>query len=135
MGNLDEAATVAATEATGEPRIEIVVERRRMHDPAFRARVLAQAAAPGANVQELARQHGLSPSLIYRWRRLASAQAARPGAEVRLMPVQIVKPPEKPPAPKPAGVIEIELANGERVRVDAGVNAAALRRVLNVLRG
>jgi transposase len=135
MENLGEAATVAATQVKSEPRIEIVAERRRTHDPAFRERVLAQAAAPGANVQELARQHGLSPSLIYRWRRLASVQAARPGPEVRLLPVQIAKPPEKPPAPKPCGVIEIELANGERVRVDAGVNAAALRRVLNVLRG
>ena len=135
MENPDEAATVAAIQATGEPRIEILAERRRMHDPAFRARVLAQATAPGTNVQELARQHGLSPSLIYRWRRLSLAQAARPGAEVRLVPVQIAKPPEKPAAPKPSGVIEIELANGARVRVDAGVNAAALRRVLNVLRG
>ena len=64
-----------------------------MHDPAFRERVLAQAAAPAAKVQELARRHRLSPILIYRWRRLASVQAARPGPEVRLMPVQIAKRP------------------------------------------
>jgi hypothetical protein len=46
MENLDEAATVAATQVKSEPRIEIVAERR--HDPAFRERVLAQAAAPGS---------------------------------------------------------------------------------------
>jgi transposase len=136
MENPDEAATVAATQATTEPRIEIVAERRRMHDAGFRARILALAAASGANVQELARQHGLAPSLIYRWRRLASRQAAPPGPEVRLLPVQIARSPdEKPAAPKPSGVIEIELANGVRVRVDGAVNAAALRRVLGVLRG
>jgi transposase len=136
MENRDEAATVAATRATAEPRIEIVAERRRMHDLAFRARVLAEAAAPGVNVQELARRHGLAPSLIYRWRRLASAQAAPPGPEVRLLPVQLARSPDdKPPAPKPSGVIEIELANGVRVRVDGAVNTAALRRVIGVLGG
>jgi hypothetical protein len=50
--------------------------------------------------------------------------------------VQIARPPtEKPSAPKPAGLIEIELANGVRVRVDPAVNISALRRVLGVLRG
>jgi transposase len=135
MENREEAATVAATEATTEPRIEIVAERRRMHDAEFRARILALAAAPEANVQELARRHGLSPSLIYRWRRLSSGQAAPCAPEVRLLPVQIARSPDKPPAAKPAGVIEIELMNGVRLRVDEAVNAGALRRVLGVLRG
>jgi transposase len=135
MENREEAATVAATEATTEPRIEIVAERRRMHDAEFRARILALAAAPEANVQELARRHGVSPSLIYRWRRLSSGQAAPCAPEVRLLPVRIARSPDKPPAAKPAGVIEIELANGVRLRVDGAVNAAALRRVLGVLRG
>lgn len=135
MENRDEAATVAATRATSESRIEIVAERRRMHDPAFRAKMVALSMAPGASVPVLARQHGLGPSLIYRWRRLASRQVGPPGPEVRLLPVQIAKPAtEKPTAPKPAGLIEIELANGNRVRVDAAVNVAALRRVLSVLR-
>jgi hypothetical protein len=48
MENLDEAATVATTQVKSEPRIEIVAERRRTHGPAFRERVLAQAAAPGS---------------------------------------------------------------------------------------
>jgi len=60
-----EAATVAATEA----RIEIVGERRRVHDAAFRARVVAEALTPGVRMQDLARRHGLCTSLIYRWRR------------------------------------------------------------------
>jgi transposase len=136
MENRDEAATVAATQGASASRIEIVSERRRMHDPAFRAEMVALSMVPGASVQVLARQHGLAPSLIYRWRRLASRQAAAPAAEVRLLPVQIAKlPTAKPSAPKPAGLIEIELADGVRVRVDPGVNVSALRRVLSVLRG
>ncbi len=72
-------ASVAATEA----RIEIVGERRRVHDAAFRARVAAEALAPGARAQDLARRHGVCTSLIYRWRRDAmpregAAAAVRP---------------------------------------------------------
>ena len=57
-----EAATVAATGA----RIELVGERRRVHGAAFRARVVAEALAPGARMRDLARRHGLCTSLIYR---------------------------------------------------------------------
>jgi transposase-like protein len=53
---------VAATQAAAEPRIEIVAERRRMHDAAFRAHVVSLAMAPGAKVHELARQHHLIPA-------------------------------------------------------------------------
>ena len=38
------------------------------------------------------------------------------------------------PEPRPSGVIEIELRNGIKVRVDAGIDEAALRRVLAVIR-
>lgn len=67
MEHRDGTATVAVTQATSELRIEIVVERRRTHDPAFRAPMVRLSVAPGASVQELAWQHGLAPSLIYRW--------------------------------------------------------------------
>jgi len=47
--------------------------------------------------------------------------------------------PGHAPLPRPAmderpGVIEIDLADGTRLRVDAFVNERALRRVLTVLR-
>ncbi len=76
-----EAATVAATEA----RIEIVGERRRVHDAAFRARVVEECCVPGARMRDLARRHGICTSLIYRWRRSArpvetAGAAARPDA-------------------------------------------------------
>ena len=169
-----EAATVAATEA----RIEIVGERRRVHDAAFRARVVAECLAPGTRVRDLARRHGLCTSLIYRWRRDAMPRepvmaAAQPDAAGPMPPGKVVAEPalgfvpigvfgrsddggpalvarspqavEAPPPsghaplPRPAmedrpGVIEIDLAGGTRLRVDAFVNERALRRVLAVLR-
>lgn len=148
MGGKGEAATVAAT---GEDprllqRIEIVGDRRRVHDATFRAEVVAASCVPGARVQEVAERHGICPSLVYRWRRaatVASVDDSRP----RLLPLRIVDEPvlpqaapQTPASRSPArgragGMIEIELASGERVRVDEAVSLAALRRVLVVLRG
>ena len=69
-----EAATVAATMAAMEgdspllqQRIEIVGDRRRVHDAAFREAVVAASRASGARVQEVAERHGICPSFVYRW--------------------------------------------------------------------
>lgn len=170
-----EAATVAATEA----RIEIVGERRRVHDAEFRARVVEECSVPGARMRDLARRHGICTSLIYRWRRSArppgpAVAAVRPdaaeltgsgkptlaGPALEFVPIGVLERSEEggprlvagsspagvalsspghAPLPRPAmderpGVIEIDLADGTRLRVDAFVNERALRRVLTVLR-
>jgi len=170
-----EAATVAAPEA----RIEIVGERRRVHDAAFRARVVEECLAPGTRMRDLARRHGICTSLVYRWRRSArpvetAVAAVRPdaagpirpgkpmvaGPPLAFVPIGVLErsedggpglvagsapagvalsSPGHAPLPRPAmderpGVIEIDLADGTRLRVDAFVNERALRRVLAVLR-
>lgn len=114
-----------------------------MHDAAFRARVVAASLAPGARVEELARRYGICTSLIYRWRRATSGPALRAPA-VRLVPVRVADARQAEPRAavsraageaKRPGLIEIELDNGIRVRVDADVSLAALRRVVTALRG
>ena len=125
------------------PRIEIVEERRRSHDAAFRARVVADALVPGARIEELGRRYGICTSLIYRWRRAAQSPALA-SPTVKLVPVRVAeaaKPPTRPAAPRSIGEgkrpspIEIELEGGIRIRVDADVSLAALRRVVTALRG
>jgi len=136
------AAKLAATDAASLPRIEIVEERRRSHDAAFRARVVSEALVPGARVEELARRHGICTSLIYRWRRAARGPALS-APTVRLVPVSVAEPAEPVPSgatgprrdSERAGRIEIELDGGIRIRVDDDVKLAALRRVLTALRG
>jgi transposase len=145
-----EAATVAATDVDAMPRIEIVGDRRRVHDAAFRAEVVAESVAVGARVHDVAQRHGICPSLVYRWRRAAMADTGD-GSTMRLFPIRIaaspdvpqpVSPPSSSPssspssiaAPRPTGLIEIELADGVRVCVEEGVSLAALRRVISVLR-
>ena len=140
---------MAATQAAPAQRIEIVGDRRRAHDPAFRARVVAESDVPGTRVRELAARHGICTSLVYRWRRERTGMAAT-GSGLRLVPVRLVEEqhpakgrPELPrsaaalapsAASKPASM-EIEFPGGIRVRVDETISQAALRRMVAILRG
>jgi transposase len=47
------------------------VERRRWFSVEQKLAVLAEAARPDANVSAVARRHGLTPSQLFKWRRLA----------------------------------------------------------------
>ena len=71
------------------------------------------------------------------WRQ--ALKAAQPGAAIgRFARVEVTPQPLTPldiPAIRPPGLIEIALSDGTTVRVDAGVDPRALRRVLSALRG
>jgi transposase len=129
------------------------VERRRRFSVEQKLAVLAETTAPGANMSEVARRHGLVPAQVYKWRRLAELGVGVPGASElpSYVAVEITKDVPSLPSPVPesqrarvndaprrwrrkkAGLIEIELEGGRRVRVDRDVDAAALERVLDVL--
>ncbi len=76
------------------------------------------AAAPGANVVEIARAAGVDPSLVYRWRRALSA-APLISSEVdtrdepTFVPVTIASPM---PAPMPAlEYLRVQIGSASRV--------------------
>ena len=132
---------------------EIVVERRRQRTPEEKAALMAEVEAEGGRVLMVARRHGTSKSLLYNWRSAwkAAKRAALPVAEFVQLGVVTDASGPSPPVPitaraigprgrglalaERAGVIEIDLPDGVRVRVDSGVNERALRRVLSALRG
>ena len=130
------------------------VERRRRFSVEQKLAVLTEATAPGASMSAVARRHGLLPAQVYKWRRLAELGVIGvPGASElpSFVAVEIAHEALSLPAPvsaekptavvetsrrrrrKKAGLIEIELEGGRRVRVDRDVDAAALERVLDVL--
>ena len=124
-------------------RVEVLsgVERRRRWSDDEKARIIEETLVPGARVAEVARRHTVSASLVFGWRRLARGGLLGRGAPA-LVPVEIVAPVPALPAPKPpsvlrprrsAGLIEIELSQGRRLRVGPDVDGDALRRVLDAL--
>jgi transposase len=136
---------------------EVVVERRRQWTPEQKAALLGEVEAEGGQVSVVARRHGVSTSLLYNWRSAwkAATMAAQSTAVRRAEFVQLGvvadATGESPRASMAAGavcprgaglalaervgVIEIDLPDGVRVRVDNSVNEKALRRVLSALRG
>jgi transposase len=98
--------------------------------------IAAQSLAPGVSPTNIARLHGISTGQLYTWRQ--ALKAAQPGAvsgrfaRVKVAPQSVV-PPDVPA--RPPGLIEIALSDGTTVRVDAGIDPRALRRVLAALRG
>jgi len=111
----------------GLPAMGRLVNRRRRFSQEEKQTILKAVSEAGATVSEVSRRYGVGRSLIHNWRRQQAM--AMLGATVRFAPVSVA--PEKP-APG-GGTIEIELGDGVRVRVDASVDEAALRRVLRAL--
>jgi transposase len=111
-------------------------ERRRRWTTEQKRTIAAQSLVGGVSPTEVARLHGISTGQLYTWRH--ALKAAQPGAvigrfaRVEVAP-QLVTPPDIPA--RPPGLIEIALSDGTTVRVDAGIDPRALRRVLAVLRG
>jgi transposase len=136
---------------------EIVVERRRQWTSEEKAALLGEIEATGGRVSVVAQRHGISKSLLYNWRSAgkAAALAARgaspgsagfiqlgvvadhsyEGAALRMATGAAYPRGAAAALAERAGVIEIDLLEGVRVRVDGAVDEMALRRVLTALRG
>ena len=130
-------------------RVEILdgVERRRRWPDAEKRRILEATLAPGVSMAEVARANGVAKSLVFAWRRQArQARDAASKPAAMFLPVEIAEAAghaARTPrgdatqrARRPGGtngLIEIELRDGRRVRVDARVDADALGRVLDAL--
>jgi transposase len=138
-------------------RVEILdrPERRRRFSADEKRAILAEASEPGANVSEVARRHGLFPTQVYKWRRLcelgvigvpgtpelpsfvaihvagSSVAAPIPAQEAPVIERGAVTAPSD--RRHGAGLIEIDVGRGRRVRVDAQVDATALAVVLDAL--
>jgi transposase len=128
-------------------RVEVLggLERRRRWSRDDKARIVEETLAPGAKVTEVARRNGVAASVVFTWRRQArTIEQVRP----RFAPVQIAAAEAVEENLKPAseddrrirqvpaarnGLIEIDLGNRRRIRVDAQVDPEALARVLDVL--
>ena len=128
-------------------RVEVLgwVERRRRWSHDDKIRIIEETLAPGAKVTEVARRNGIAASVVFTRRRQArtvekigrcfapvQVVAAETGEQaVKVVPEDGSRP--RSVAVSRVGLIEIDLGNRRRIRVDAQVDADALARVLDVL--
>ena len=135
----------SARSSTRRSLVEVMTrgKPRRRWSEEDRARILAEAMAPGAIASHVARRFGVSTGQFYTWRKAMLLRSTPLGvtpvsAKADFAEVRLSAPPPKPSAPSQiptTGMMEITLPGGALVRVDAAVDGAALGRVLAALAG
>jgi transposase len=112
-----------------------VVSTRRIWSQSEKLLIVSEAVAPGASICAVARRHNLSSSLLYRW--IKYFKADEPVQKPAFVPVALAPPiAASASAPgaessaalsRPKGVIEVVLANGRVLRIEADIDLAALK--------
>jgi transposase len=129
-------SATTGTKADGFRRLEVItgVGRRRRWSDEDKARIVAESLDPTTTSSAVARRYGLHASQLFAWRqqlqRSAAATAVLGGPA--FVPVLLAED-----GAAPAGTVgRMEIALGPAVvRVGVDVDAAALQRVLEVVRG
>jgi len=114
-----------------KPAIEVItsVERRRRWSAAEKERLVAASLERGATVSAVAREAGIHPGQLFGWRRQL---LRRSRATATFAAVQIAAD-AAPIASAAGGLIEVEFANGSRMRISGPVDPAALGATIAVL--
>ncbi|WP_291701702.1 IS66-like element accessory protein TnpA [Bradyrhizobium sp.] len=111
--------------------IEVItsVERRRRWSTADKERLVAASLERGATVSAVAREAGVHPGQLYGWRRqlLRGSQPTAAFAAVRIAAAP------SPVVSSAVGLIEVEFANGSRMRISGAVDPATLGATVAVL--
>ena len=106
--------------------------RRRRWPEALKRQIVAETLEPGSSVSIVARRHDMNANQLFQWRRRMLAKS--PASDGALLPVEIVPEQGRGRSTESGGSIEIEFANGTRLRVRGAVAPEMLRRVIDLLR-
>jgi len=118
------------TTATGRPR-------NRSWPEALKREIVAASFAPGSSVSMVARHYDVNANQVFGWRKLYGDDRRLPAVRSAPQPIPVMVTEEQDAAAAQPSIvaetIEIDVAGKYRVRVSGGVDAQALRRVLDVL--
>ena len=111
--------------------------RNRSWPEALKREIVAASFAPGSSVSMVARHYDVNANQVFSWRKRYRDGPRAPvmPAAPQLVPVVVTAEQDSvaTQSSSVAEMIEIDLAGKYRVRVSSGVDAQALRRVLDVL--
>jgi transposase len=111
--------------------------RNRSWPEALKREIVAASFAPGSSVSVVARQYDVNANQVFGWRKIYRDASRAPAvlSAPQLIPVMVTAEPDAVAAQPStvAATIEIDLAGKYRVRISGGIDAQALRRVLDVL--
>lgn len=114
-------------------------ERRRRWSTAERLEIIASVGVNGETLARVARRYDVSRSQIYQWRHQFRKRGLLPAPTVpSFLPVEIDAPmrhaePSLEDRMVSPMIVELCLAQGRRLRFDAGIEAAALTRLIRAV--
>jgi transposase-like protein len=104
--------------------------RRRRRTPAERRQLIAELTSSGMTVAKFCRGRDLSPSIVYRALRKLRNPAEAVGHGTQLLAVEVAGATRGAGSDKDLAVV---LANGLRIEVPYGFDAATLQRLVSAL--
>jgi len=110
--------------------------RRRKWSDDEKRTICAQARVAGVSVAQVARRYDLNANQIFNWLKDPRVAGDPPDdvEDARFLPVEIVaEPAPEPPPTATSGMIELELANGHRLRISGGYDPEAIARLARLL--
>jgi transposase-like protein len=111
--------------------------RNRSWPEALKREIVAASFAPGSSVSVVSRHYDVNANQVFGWRKRYRDASRAPAvlSGPQLIPVMVTAEPDAVAAQPStvAATIEIDLAGKYRVRIGGGIDAQALRRVLDVL--
>jgi transposase-like protein len=138
----------AAARANGGPEIGPVAPvkkgRRRHFAADIKRQIVEETCQPGMTVSEVARRYGITTNMLFGWR---NELGLGPRKEAKFLPVEILDAKEEVQALSigarsppdtfggPEAAVEVELADGRRVRFDQGIAPETMQRVIVALEG
>ena len=120
-------------------RLEIVeIGRRRRWSEDEKLKIVVESFQSPRQAAATARRHGISRWQLHEWRRsFRAAQTEATGPQAGFVPATIATRPEDAApelaAPRDPGTIEIDFANGVRIRVTGSIDEATLAAALRAL--
>lgn len=127
------------TKDQGLTRAEGEKPGRRTFTDAEKQQIVEESFAPGASVSVVSRRHDINANLIFKWRRRLQWHAQDEGAGPAFLPVTVGKSipssrsRQTSRAKSEAGVIEVDLASGHRLRIEGAADASLVECVLRML--
>jgi len=121
-------------------RLEVVeMGRRRRWSEDEKLRIVLESLQAPRQISATARRHGVSRSLLLKWRRSFRAEHTdTSGRQIGFVPATVIAESEpRIPASVPAGggTIEVEFASGARMRITGAVDAATVTTAIAALVG
>ena len=111
--------------------------RNRAWPEALKREIVSASYAPGASVSTVARHYDVNANQVFSWRKRYRDEPRAPAVRSapQLIPMMVTAEQDAVVTQPSSATetIEIDLAGKYRVRVSSGVDAQALRRVLDVL--